>query len=82
MDKAVSVRRRLLEFIVAAVQARPSPQVVSAAAPCLTGLLADESAAVAKEAAQTAHAVLQAGLVLLAMSQQVGAGHEVTWRGS
>lgn len=71
VDKAASVRRRLVELITASVQARPSPAVVSAAAPCLSGLLADEQLSVAKEAAQAARMLVQAGLIMLATAPQV-----------
>lgn len=71
MDKAVSVRRKLLEFVAAAVRKRPSPAVLSTAAPCVTGLLSDEQPQLAREAAQAAHVLLTAGLGMLTAVPQV-----------
>jgi hypothetical protein len=71
MDKAVSVRRKLLEFVAASVRVRPSPAVISTAAPCVTALLSDEQAQLAREAAQLSHQLLDRGLLMLASISQV-----------
>lgn len=71
MDKAGSVRKKFLEFVAAAVRVRPTPAVISVAAPCVTALLADEQAQLAREAAQTAHTLLGRGLLMLASAPQV-----------
>lgn len=71
MDKAVTVRRKLLGFVAAAVRVRPSPAVLSTAAPCVTALLSDEQAQLAREAAQAAHALLSKGLFMLGSMPQV-----------
>lgn len=71
MDKAVSVRRKLLEFVAASVRVRPSPAVLSTAAPCVTAMLSDEQAQLAREAAQSAHQLLDRGLLMLASLPQV-----------
>ncbi|KAF8072491.1 hypothetical protein HT031_000150 [Scenedesmus sp. PABB004] len=63
VDKAASVRRRLVELLAAAVEARGiAPGVISHAAPALAALLQDEHVPLAKHAALAAHAVLRAGL--------------------
>lgn len=67
----MSVRRKLLEFVAAAVRVRPSPAVLSTAASCVTGLLSDEQAQLAREAAQAAHILLSRGLSMLAAAPQV-----------
>jgi hypothetical protein len=45
--------------------------VLSTAAPCVTGLLSDEQAQLAREAAQAAHVLLTRGLSMLAAAPQV-----------
>lgn len=71
MDKSVQVRRKLLETMAAAVRVRPSPAVLSTAAQCVTALLADEDAQLAREAAQGAHTLLDRGLMMLGGLPQV-----------
>lgn len=71
MDRAASVRRKLLSFATAAVRVRPSPAVLSTAAPCVQGMLSDDQPQLAREAAQAAHTLLDKALVMLAGLPQV-----------
>jgi hypothetical protein len=68
------VRRKLLEFVAAAVRVRPGPAVLKTAVPCVTGLLSDEQPQLAREAAQAAHTLLSRGLNMLAQAPQVRTG--------
>jgi hypothetical protein len=61
------VRRRLVEFLAAAVAARPSAPVLAAAAPCLAGLLGDVHSGVAQDALGAAYGTVQGGMIMLAM---------------
>lgn len=79
MDKAATVRRKLLEFVAAAARVRASPAVLSTAARCVAGLLSDEQAQLAREAAQAAHVLLSKGLVMLGGMPQVRSSAEQCW---
>lgn len=67
VDPHASVRKWLAEFIGAAADAQRSAAVLRSAAHALGGLVADDAAAVVREAARASHPVLQLGLALHAL---------------
>jgi len=65
VDPATNVRKFLLTFLEGAVLSNPDPLSVQHATTCITALIADETAAVAKDALSTAIVIIKTSLALV-----------------
>jgi len=65
VDPATNVRKFLLTFLEGAVLSNPDPPSVQLATTCITALIADETAAVAKDALSTAIVIIKTSLALV-----------------
>eukprot|EP00878_Enallax_costatus_P029788 GHUV01032342.1.p1 GENE.GHUV01032342.1~~GHUV01032342.1.p1 ORF type:complete len:335 (+),score=86.85 GHUV01032342.1:295-1299(+) len=79
VDRAESVRKAVIGLVTAAVQVRCTAGIVQQAAACLSGLLADNVAAVVKQSAMAAHVVVRAGLALHMSAPQGSADKDSAW---